>query len=166
MKALGVVLFAALTALGAQISLPMIPVPMTLQSLAVVLAGGLLGPRRGIAAMALYLASAAVGLPVLSDGRGGLEALTGPTAGYLAGFVLAAGAVGIAARRGSLNRPAAGVSILGAAHMLILLPGAVWLARDIGWQDALAGGFTPFLAGAVVKSATAWLILTAVARRG
>lgn len=166
MKALGVVLFAALTALGAQVSLPMVPVPMTLQSLAVVLAGGLLGPRRGVAAMGPYLAAAAVGLPVLSDGRGGLEALTGPTAGYLVGFVLAAGAAGVAARRDWLHRPVRGVALLGAAHLLILLPGAARLALDIGWSAALAGGFTPFLAGAVVKSAAAWLILTAVARRG
>lgn len=164
MKALGVVLFAVLTALAAQVSVPMVPVPMTLQSLAVVLAGGVLGPRRGVAAMGLYLAAAAIGLPVLSDGRGGLEALTGPTAGYLVGFVLAAWASGEAGRRRWLNRPVAGIAILSAAHLLILLPGAVWLARGIGWSDALAGGFTPFLPGAVVKSAAAWLIL-AWARR-
>lgn len=162
---MGVLLFAALTALGAQVSVPMVPVPMTLQSLAVVLAGGVLGPRWGVAATGLYLAAAAIGLPVLSDGRSGLEALTGPTAGYLVGFVLAAGAVGIAARRGWLKRTVAGVTILSAAHLLILLPGAVWLARGIGWSDALAGGFTPFLAGAVVKSAAAWLILAILALR-
>lgn len=164
-KALGVVLFAALTALGAQVSVPMVPVPMTLQSLAVVLAGGVLGPRLGMAAMILYLAAAAVGLPVLSDGRSGIEALSGPTAGYLVGFVLAAAAVGLAVRRGRLTRPIAGIALLSAAHLLILLPGAAWLARGIGWTDAFAGGFTPFLIGAVVKSATAWLILAGIARR-
>lgn len=166
MKALGVVLFAALTALGAQVSLPMVPVPMTLQSLAVVLAGGVLGPRLGVAAMGLYLAAAAVGLPVLADGRSGIAALTGPTAGYLAGFVLAAWASGEAGRRGWLRRAVAGIALLGAAHLLILLPGAARLALDIGWTAALAGGFTPFLVGAVVKSAAAWLILAAAARRG
>lgn len=163
-KALGVVLFAALTALGAQISVPMVPVPMTLQSLAVVLAGGVLGPRLGVAAMALYLAAAAVGLPVLSDGRSGVAALTGPTAGYLAGFVLAAWVCGAAAERGRLKPPLPGVAIVGAAHLLILVPGAAWLARDLGWTDALAGGFTPFLVGAVIKSAAAWLILAGLGR--
>lgn len=164
MKVLGVVLFAGLTALAAQVSVPMVPVPMTLQSLAVVLAGGVLGPWRGVAAMGLYLAAAAVGLPVLSDGRSGLEALTGPTAGYLVGFVLAAWGSGEAGRRGWLKRPVAGIAILSAAHLLILLPGMAWLARDLGWTDALAGGFTPFLPGAVVKSAAAWLILAGLTR--
>ncbi|WP_309627268.1 biotin transporter BioY [Brevundimonas sp.] len=165
-RALGVVLFAILTAVGAQVSLPMVPVPMTLQSLAVVLAGGVLGPRGGVAAMGLYLAAAAVGLPVLSDGRGGMAALTGPTAGYLVGFVLAAWASGEAGRRGWLRRPLPGIVILSAAHLSILLPGAAWLALDIGWTAAMSGGFTPFLAGAVVKSSAAWLILTAAIRRG
>ena len=159
-------LFAILTTLGAQVSLPMVPVPMTLQSLAVVLAGGVLGPRGGVATMGLYLAAAAVGLPVLSDGRGGLQALAGPTAGYLVGFLVAAWASGEAGRRGWLTHPLPGIAILSAAHLSILLPGAAWLARDIGWTAAMSGGFTPFLIGAVIKSAAAWLILTAATRRG
>lgn len=159
-------LFAVLTALAAQVSIPMVPVPMTLQSLAVVLAGGVLGPRRGVAAMGLYLAAAALGLPVLSDGRSGIAALAGPTAGYLVGFILAAWTSGEAGRRGWLTRPVPGIALFSATHLLILLPGAAWLALDIGWTAALAGGFTPFLIGAVVKSAAAWLILTAAARRG
>ncbi|WGM32418.1 biotin transporter BioY [Brevundimonas sp. NIBR11] len=159
MKALGVVLFAVLTAAGAQVSLPMVPVPMTLQSLAVVLAGGALGPRLGVAAMLLYLGAAALGLPVLSEGRSGIEALTGPTAGYLAGFVLAAWACGAAGERGWLLRPVMGIGVLSAAHLLILLPGAAWLAHGIGWTDALEGGVAPFLIGAAVKASAAWLIL-------
>ena len=165
MKALGVVLFTVLTALAAQISVPMVPVPMTLQSLAVVLAGAVLGAGRGSAAMILYLAAAAVGLPVLSDGRSGIEALTGPTAGYLLGFVLAAAAVGVAARRGWLARPIPGIALLSAAHLLILGLGVAWLARAIGWTDALAGGFTPFLPGAILKSVAAWLVLAGLMRR-
>jgi biotin transport system substrate-specific component len=165
-KALGVLLFAALTAAGAQVSVPMAPVPMTLQSLAVVLAGAVLGTRLGVASMALYLAAAALGLPVLSDGRSGMAALTGSTAGYLVGFLLAAWASGEAARRGWLRRPAPGIALLSLAHLLILLPGAAWLARDLGWADALSGGFTPFLPGAVVKSAVAWLIVAMARRRG
>ena len=164
MQALGVVLCAALTALCAQISVPMAPVPMTLQSLAVVLAGGVLGPRRGAAAMVLYLAAAAVGLPVLSDGASGATALTGATAGYLAGFLFAAVAVGMATRQGWLDRPLMGIAVLSAAHLLILGLGVIWLARSIGWADAVSGGFTPFLIGAVVKSATAWLILAGLRR--
>ena len=158
-------LFAALTAAGAQVSVPMVPVPMTLQSLAVVLAGAVLGPRWGVAAMALYLGAAAVGVPALSEGRSGIAAVTGPTAGYLMGFVLAAWACGVAGERDWLKRPLIGVGVLSAAHLLILVPGAAWLARGIGWTDALAGGFAPFLIGAVVKSVVAWLILAGLARR-
>ena len=157
-------LFAALTAAGAQVDVPMTPVPMTLQSLAVVVAGGVLGARLGAASMLLYLAAAAVGLPVLSDGASGVAALTGATAGYLAGFVLAAAAVGAVARRGGLIRPIPGIALLSAAHLLILGLGVIWLSRAIGWPDALSGGFTPFLIGAVVKSAAAWLILAALER--
>ncbi len=164
-KALGVLLFVALTAAGAQVSVPMTPVPMTLQSLAVVLAGAVLGPRLGVAAMALYLAAAALGLPVLSDGGAGLAALTGSTAGYLVGFVLAAWACGEAARRGGLRRAVPGIALLSLAHLLILLPGAAWLARDLGWTQALAVGFTPFLPGAVVKSAAAWMIVAQALKR-
>lgn len=164
-KALGVLLFAALTALAAQVSLPMIPVPMTLQSLAVVLAGAVLGPRLGVLSMLAYLAAAAIGLPVLADGRSGMAALTGPTAGYLVGFVLAAWASGEARERGWLRRPIPGIAGLSAAHLLILAPGAAWLAQSLGWTVALSAGLTPFLPGAVVKSAVAWLILAVVVRR-
>ena len=143
----------------------MSPVPMTLQSLAVVLAGAVLGPGWGVAAMLVYLAVAALGLPVLSNGAGGIAAVTGSTAGYLAGFILAAWACGEAARRGWLRRPLFGIAMLSLGHLLILLPGAAWLARDIGWADALAGGFIPFLPGAVVKSAAAWLIVAIGLRR-
>ncbi len=142
----------------------MVPVPMTLQSLAVVLAGGVLGSRAGVAAMLLYLAAAAAGLPVLSGASGGVEALTGATAGYLAGFVLAAAFVGMAARRGWIEGPVQGIAVLGAAHLLILGLGVIWLAQAIGWPDALSGGFTPFLIGAVAKSAAAWLILAGLRR--
>ncbi|WP_428151016.1 biotin transporter BioY [Brevundimonas sp.] len=134
---------------------------MTLQSLAVVLAGGFLGPRRGVAAMGLYLAAAAVGLPVLSDGRSGIEALTGPTAGYLAGFVLAAWASGEAGRRGGLKRPVAGIALLSAAHLVILLPGAAWLAHSLAPSVTFAAGILPFLPGALLKSAAGWVILSA-----
>ncbi len=154
-------LFAVLTALAAQFSLPMAPVPMTLQSLAVVLAGGMLGPRRGVATIVLYLAAAAVGLPVLSDGRSGIAALTGPTAGYLAGFVLAAWASGEAVRRGWLKRPVESIALLSAAHLLILLPGAAWLAHSFGPPVTFATGILPFLPGAVVKSVAGWVILSA-----
>lgn len=145
--------FAALMCLSAKVSVPMHPVPMTMQSAAILLAGAVLGPRGGVAAVLLYLAAAAVGLPVLSDGTGGLSRFVGPTAGYLFAFPIAAGFTGWAAERGLLGRPVAGVALLMAAHLLLLGLGAAWLARTMGAEPAFQAGFTPFLIGAVVKSA-------------
>lgn len=145
--------FALLMAVCAQIAVPMIPVPMTMQTWAVLLAGVMLGPVRGVAAVLLYLAAALAGLPVLSDGASGPGPFTGPTAGYLIAFVLAAGLAGRLSRDGRLNRtlPAAGWMV--ALHLLILTLGAAWLARSIGVGPALENGALPFLAGAVLKSA-------------
>ena len=148
-----VLAFAALMALSAQASVPMLPVPMTMQSAAVLLAGAVLGARAGVAAVLVYLAAAAIGLPVLSDGAGGLSPFVGPTAGYLVAFPIAAGLTGLAARQGLLDRLLTGLAVLFAAHLVLLGLGAGWLARSIGVEGALAAGFTPFLIGAAVKSA-------------
>jgi len=150
--------FAALIAVCAQVAVPMVPVPMTLQTLAVLLAGLVLGPVGGVAAVGLYLLAAAVGLPVLSDGRGGLAALAGPTAGYLVGFVLATGLAGVLARSRLRRDVGAVIAGLIAIHGLILALGAAWLAREAGLDTAIAQGLLPFLPGAVVKSIAAWAI--------
>lgn len=157
------VAFAVLMAVSARIDIPMHPVPMTMQSWAVLLAGAVLGARWGVVAVLVYLCAAAVGLPVLSDGAGGLSPFTGPTAGYLVAFPIAAGLTGLAAERGLLDRPVAGWSVLFAAHLVLLGLGAGWLARVMGLEGALAAGFTPFLIGAAIKSglvlATRWGLL-------
>lgn len=158
------VLFAGLMALGAGIDVPMHPVPMTMQSFAVLLAGAVLGPRWGVAAVLLYLALALAGLPMLSDGAGGLAPFTGATAGYLFAFPVVAGLAGLAARRGWLTRPLPGVAILFGLHLILLALGGAWLATRIGVQDALAHGVTPFLIGAAVKSALVWLAWRMLAR--
>jgi biotin transport system substrate-specific component len=89
-------LFAGLTAAGAQVSLhvPFTPVPVTLQVFFVLLAGAALGSRLGALSLAEYLALGAAGLPVFADGKSGLLAFVGPTAGYLPGFIAAAWLVG------------------------------------------------------------------------
>lgn len=151
--------FAALMALGAQIVVPMHPVPMTMQSFAVLLAGAVLGPVWGVAAVMIYLAAAAIGLPVLSEGASGLAPFTGATAGYLFAFPVAAGLAGMAARRGLLDRWLIGVAVLFALHGLLLAMGGGWLATRIGAAEAWTGGVQPFLIGAAVKSV---LVLTAL----
>ena len=100
-----IVAFAALMALGAQINAPMVPVPMAMQTFAVLLAGAVLGPGRGTASTLLYLAAAAAGLPILSDGASGPEPFVGPTAGYLFAFPVAAALVGALFTRDALRGP-------------------------------------------------------------
>lgn len=149
--------FVALIAVCARLSIPMVPVPMTLQTFAVLLAGAVLGPWRGGAAVLVYLALAALGLPVLADGASGLEPFTGPTAGYLFAFPVAAVLVGTLAQRFDIGRPIPGIGLILASHALILTIGAGWLAISIGPADALKYGVTPFLIGAAVKSVMVWV---------
>jgi biotin transport system substrate-specific component len=140
-------------ATGAQVSVPMVPVPMTLQTLAVVGVGLLGGARVGAGAAALYLGLVLVGLPVLSDGRaaGGAAFLDLASAGYVVGFVPAGAVAGLAHRR----RP--GWLLAGGlvAHGVVLAVGVPVLATWIGGAEALDKGLWPFLPGAVVKSVVA-----------
>lgn len=146
-----VLAFAALMAICAQITVPMTPVSMTMQTFAVLLAGAVLGPGRGLASVLLYLALGAAGLPVLSEGASGLEHFAGSTAGYLFAFPLAALLVGLLYERAASLIARFGLML--AAHVLILTLGAGWLATDIGLGAALEHGVTPFLIGMAVKSA-------------
>ncbi len=151
---------SAVLAASAQVSLPMWPVPATLQSLAVLLLGALGGARLGVASVALYLAEGAVGLPVFANGAGGIAALAGPTAGYLLGFLPAAWLAGHAGR--GLGRQAL---VLTGAHLVLFVPGVAWLAGFVGWERALVAGFALFLPGTLVKTALAVAALRAAGRR-
>jgi biotin transport system substrate-specific component len=148
---------------SAWVKVPMWPVPMTMQTLAVLLIGAACGARLAPAAVAAYLAEAAAGLPVLAG-----AAPLGPTAGYLAGFLLAAAAVGLAAERGAMRRTAPMLAALLAGEALIFLPGLAWL--DFGFlhgaRATLAAGLVPFLPGEAAKLALAAVILTAWRGRG
>lgn len=159
-----VVGFALLMALCAQVAVPMVPVPMTLQTFAVLLAAAALGGGWGAASVLLYLAMGAFGLPVLSDGGSGLARFTGPTAGYLYAFPVAALVAGEIGRRPAFRKPLAGLALMLAAHLFILAAGTLWLAANLGASDAVAAGFAPFLTGAAVKSA-AVVVCAAALRR-
>ena len=150
--ALVVLAGSALLAAAAWVRVPMWPVPMTMQSFAVLLIGASCGPRLGAAAVAAYLAEAALGLPVLAGGKP--LVLGGPTFGYLVGFLMAAAAVGWAAQRGWTRRrwpTLLGALLLGQA--LITLPGLAWL--HAAWlhdlRATLAAGLLPFLLGDALK---------------
>jgi biotin transport system substrate-specific component len=144
--------FALLMAVSARIAVPMIPVPMTFQTWAVLLAGAATGPVRGMSAVALYLVAGLAGLPVLADGASGPEPFTGPTAGYLAAFLAAAGLAGWLSVTGRLARPLSAIVLMIGLHLLILAVGGAWLALSIGAAPALEHGVLPFLPGAVIKS--------------
>jgi biotin transport system substrate-specific component len=154
---------AALTLLGslalaasAKLQVPFYPVPMTMQSLVVLLLGMAFGWRLGTATVLLYLAEGLAGLPVFAGTpeKGiGLAYMMGPTGGYLVGFVFAAALLGWLAERGwdrSLWRTALALSL---GHALLFAPGIAWLAVFVGWPKAVALGLTPFLWGSVVKTA-------------
>ncbi len=142
----------AAVAVGGRLEIPLVPVPVTLQSLAVVVVGGLLGPGRGALAMILYLALGAAGAPVFSGGAGGIDHLTGPTAGYLWSFPFAASLCGLAGRAPGIKDFLVRVLVYGAAHLVILGLGTLWLAGSLGIQDALVSGLVPFVPGAWLKS--------------
>lgn len=161
-----IVAFAALMAICAQINVPMVPVPMTMQTFAILLAGAVLGPWRGATSVLLYLAAAALGLPILSDRASGVEPFAGPTAGYLFAFPVAAALVGATFGRAPFLKPVPQTGLMIAAHILIMTMGAGWLATSIGVADALAYGATPFLIGMVVKSVLVVAFMKFVPARG
>ncbi|HKJ01939.1 MAG TPA: biotin transporter BioY [Longimicrobiales bacterium] len=159
---------ALATAVAAQLSLsvPGSPVPQSLQTLAVVVVGGVLGPGRGALALLLYAAMGAAGLPVFADGASGVARLWGPTGGYLAGFVAGAALAGwwVRRRRGTaFGYVAAGMA---SAHAVILAMGWLRLAVPVGAAAAWSQGVAPFLWGGAVKSLAAAAILVVWARRG
>jgi biotin transport system substrate-specific component len=152
-------------AVSSRIAIPMAPVPITLQTLAVTLIGGLYGWRLGGLTVLIWLFAAALGLPLLSDGAGGLEPFTGATAGYLFAFPLAAALVGLlAAQSWNGARPFRAFVAMVAGNVLCLTLGAAWLATKIGAESALEVGVMPFLPGAVIKSAAAAAVLVALYR--
>ena len=155
----------ALLALAAKVQVPFWPVPMTLQTLAVLMIGATFGARMAGATLLAYLAEGAVGLPVFASGAG-LAYMAGPTGGYLLGFLLAAVFVGLAADRGWLRGGVPVAAVMFAAMALIYLPGVAWLAALIGAEKAVAGGLVPFLPAEAFKLALAVLLARPLARRG
>lgn len=152
----GICAFALLTALGAliRIPLPFTPVPVTLQTFFVLMAGVYLGGRDAAASQLLYIAIGATGLPVFAGGAG-LAHLLGPTGGYLMSFPIAAWIVGATLRPGDGLVRALGVFLL--AKLVIFGLGTAWLANvmNVDAQRAIALGVVPFLPGIVVKLAAA-----------
>jgi biotin transport system substrate-specific component len=150
-------------ALSAQIALriPFSPVPITGQTLAVLLVGALLGSRIGAITVTTYLAQGVMGLPVFASGLGGPAHLIGPTGGYLLGFVAAAYVVGLLAERGMTVRASTTMVSMLAGMAVIYAVGATWLAIFVGTDAAIAAGIVPFLVGDAAKISLATMILPA-----
>ncbi len=161
--ALALVFGVAVLTASSYVQVPMQPVPLTLQTLAVTVIGAIYGWRLGTATVLAWLAAAAAGLPVLA-GVTHIAAFAGPTAGYLFAFPFAAALCGWLAER-SWNGQRILLALLSmlAGNLLCLALGASWLSLSIGWSAALAAGVMPFLVGAALKSAVGAGIMKALA---
>ena len=164
-----IALFAAITAvLGLVPALQVGPVPITAQTLGVMLAGSVLGARRGFLSQLLFLALVAVGLPVLPGGGGGLAVFAGPTAGYLISWPIAAFVIGLLTERvwdrynvawGVLANVLGGIVVVYAIGVPVLKAVA-----GLPWTDALWFGAAVFIPGDLVKAVIA-AVITAQVRR-
>ena len=156
---------SAVLTLSARISVPFYPVPLTMQSLAVLLLGAAFGLRLGVATMLLYLVEGAIGLPVFAGTpmHGfGLAYMMGPTGGFLVGFVLAAAVVGFFAERGADRSVPQMLGAMTLGHVVLFVTGYAWLARLIGPEAALVAGVLPFILGTIVKTLLAALVVPSV----
>ena len=150
---------AALVALFARVEIPLVPVPITGQTLAVLWVAALLGARRGAWAMMTYLAAGAMGFPIFAGGGAGPATLLGPTAGYLVGFLLAAYVVGTLCEVGWDRRVGSALLAMAAGTALITACGVLWLAPFVGWDRVFVVGVRPFLIGDALKIGLAMLLL-------
>ncbi len=149
----GAALFVGIAAQIA-IPLPFTPVPLTLQTFAVLLAGSALGSLRGAAAMALYAVVGIAGVPWFAEGSSGYSA---PSFGYIIGFIVAAFIVGRIAEHGATRSVTRTAGLMVIGNLVIYAIGATWLAFAIGVDasTAIALGVTPFLIGDAIKIAAA-----------
>ena len=147
---------AAFVGLAAQVAIPLpfTPVPLTLQTFAVLLAGAALGSLRGVLAMSLYAVAGMAGVPWFAEGSSGFAMAS---FGYILGFIIAAGIVGRIAERGATLTVWRTAALMVVGNLVIYAVGVTWLkfAIDATWATALQLGVAPFLVGDVVKIALA-----------
>ena len=164
----GIIIGNLLLILSAKIQIPFWPVPMTMQTLIVLLVGAILGARAGAAAVALYLFEGGLGFPVFAGTpeRGiGVAYMYGPTGGYLFGFLAAALAAGLASDRGWMKSLLGSTLVMIAGHAIIFAFGIAWLSRVSGFEAAITTGLTPFWAATALKIAMAVAIYEALRRK-
>lgn len=143
-----------LLTLSAKLQVPFYPVPMTMQTLVVLMIGMAYGRVLGTATVAAYLLAGAAGLPVFAGTpeRGiGLAYMMGPTGGYLLGFLISAWLMGALAERGWSGSFLLSAVAMIVGHAVILAAGVTWLAALLGVEKAITVGLVPFLATTAVK---------------
>lgn len=165
-QAVLVALGITLLAVAAKISIPMIPVPITMGTFAVLTIGAAYGPRLGLVTILGYMIIGAAGFDVFAGSSAeafGLTYMMGGTGGYLVGYVLATLALGYFATKGwDRSAPKMALAML-LGNALIYVPGLLWLGTLYGWdQPIMAWGLTPFIVGDVLKLALAAMLLPAV----
>lgn len=147
------------------IPLPFTPVPITGQTLGVMLAGAVLGARRGGLSLVLFILLVAVGMPILSGGRGGIGAIMGPSGGYIVSWPFAAYFIGkFTEGQGKLNFVKAFVPIFLFGILFVYVIGVPWLmaATHISLGKAIAGGALPFIPGDLIKAVVASVVAVAM----
>lgn len=142
-------------ALFAQISVPMYPVPITGQTLAVTVVGLALGRKAGVSAVLLYLAQGAMGLPVFANGSAGLAAFFGPTGGYLYGFIAAVAILGYFSDKGILKSYIKSTLVAFVATAAVFVFGLAHLSLFVPTENLLQLGLYPFIIGGIIKAVLA-----------
>lgn len=139
-------LFAA-----SQIAIPLKPVPITLQSVAVMLIGLTYSPKRALESILLWYGLIAVGFPLLAGFVGGIDRFVGPAGGYLAGFALAAYLMAFLKEKYSLNSWISDALLTLMGTVILYVLGVAWLTYLIGFENALISGLLPFILPGIVK---------------
>ncbi len=153
---------------SAKLQVPFYPVPLTFQTLVVLIIGGVFGWKIGLSALSFYMLQGVLGLPVFAGTpeKGlGLVYILGPTGGYLLGFYLAIIIMGIFSTQNTYQNYWKNLVVLIAANLSIYIPGVIWLSRFTGWEKVLQYGFYPFILGDLFKIFLASLIISTMINR-
>ena len=154
----------ALTAVSAQIALPIPPVPWTLQVFAVLLCGAIAGPAVGAASQIVYILIGVAGLPVFAGFRGGMQTVFSPSFGYILAFPIAAMIAGLSDTKGNRFKRSPfffivaliPIYLFGILYMYIMAP--LVMGKKIGLDFAVSVGFVPFIVPDIIKAILAWLL--------
>jgi biotin transporter BioY len=156
--------FSILTGILAKLKIEIGPVPITFQTLAVLLSGAILGTKRGALSQIIYLLYGILGIPWFARG-GGISYIFSPTFGYLLGFVFCAFLVGFLFERNLAKDFKSSVLIMILGNLILYLPGLLWLGKFVGFENVLKVGFYPFLIGDLLKIFFASLIYVKIFKK-